>query len=49
MNKDQLNKLLEYIDMRIRLENAHDSSDGGLIESIHLSEIKKELKQICDK
>lgn len=48
MNKEQLDKLLEYIDAIVSASEARDSSDGGLIESIRLSEITKELYALVE-
>ena len=45
MNQKLLEKLLEYIDAKVRMESesAKNSSDGGLIESIQYNQIKDEL------
>jgi hypothetical protein len=50
MNKDLLNKLLEYIDARIdeKSEQAANSSDGGLLESVRASDIRKELFDLAN-
>lgn len=46
MNETILNKLLEYIDARLSLMAAHNSSDGGLIETIHCNELRDELREL---
>lgn len=43
MSKDQLDKLLELIDVKIAEFDARNSSDGGLMVSIRRQEIEKEL------
>lgn len=43
MTKDQLTKILAYVDVAIAAVMARDSSDGGLIEIIRLNEIRDEL------
>lgn len=47
MNPEVLAKLLEYIDARVALSDARESSDGGLVESIRCSEIRRELETLC--
>jgi hypothetical protein len=45
MNREQLDKLLEYIDARIDEKSvaAAQSEDGGLLESVRTSRIRDEL------
>jgi hypothetical protein len=47
MNKELLDKLIEYIDARIEEKLARQSSDGGLAESIWRAEIKEELESLA--
>ena len=49
MTKAQLEKLLEYIDARIAHHTAADSSDGGLLESIRVSDLREELLALAQK
>lgn len=51
MNTELLNKLLEYIDAAIdaKSEQARESSDGGLIESIVKHRVKDELFELMNK
>lgn len=53
MNKELLDKLLEYIDAAIAegSESARNSSDGGLLESIRRRDIEQELRALvgCEK
>ena len=44
MTNKQFDKLMEYIDAVIRESRAHDTSDGGLSESIQKDRIQKELE-----
>jgi hypothetical protein len=44
MTNKQFDKLMEYIDAAIRESRAHDTSDGGLSESIQKDRIQKELE-----
>lgn len=44
MNNKQFDKLMEYIDAAIRESHAHDTSDGGLAESMDKDRIRKELE-----
>jgi hypothetical protein len=44
MTKKQFDKLIEYIDAAIKGEISHDTSDGGLIESILKREKHDELE-----
>lgn len=48
MTREQLDKLLEYIEAKISASEARDSSDGGLSESIRVSEITKELYDLVE-
>lgn len=48
MTKAQLAKLIELMDAKLSEYHARDSSDGGLIESIRISEITKELLELCN-
>lgn len=43
MNKQTLQKLINYIDARIAQVQAAQSSDGGLLESILAANLKEEL------
>jgi hypothetical protein len=47
MNKELLDKLMEYIDARIDEKLARQSSDGGLTESTWCSAIKGELESLA--
>jgi hypothetical protein len=47
MNEELLEKLLEYIDAKIDMKLAHETSDGGLIESILCTKIKEELRVLA--
>jgi hypothetical protein len=51
MNKELLNKLLEYIDAAIeaKSEQARQSSDGGLIEQCVKSRVRDELFDMVNK
>lgn len=44
MTKKQFDKLMEYIDAAISESHAHDTSDGGLSESVQKDRIQKELE-----
>lgn len=46
MPEELLNKLIEYINARIALNNAKDSSDDGLIEQIQSDAIEQELRAL---
>jgi hypothetical protein len=47
MSKEILDKLMEYIDVRIDEKLARQSSDGGLAESIWSAEIKEQLESLA--
>jgi hypothetical protein len=47
MNEELLEKLLEYIDAKIDMKLAYETSDGGLIESILCTKIKEELRTLA--
>ena len=49
MNKELLEKLLEYINARISEESARNSEDGGLVESYLVMCIKDELIELVEK
>jgi len=46
MNKKQFDKLIEYIDASIKEALSHDTSDGGLTESIVKHELLDELEAV---
>jgi hypothetical protein len=47
MNKELLDKLMEYIDDRIDEKLARQSSDGGFTESMWCAAIKEELESLA--
>jgi len=47
MSEEILEKLLEYIDAKIDMKLAYETSDGGLIESIRCIEIEDELRALA--
>ncbi len=48
MNKQIVNKLIEYIDAKFREHNAEDSSDRGLMETVWAREIKEEIEKMLE-
>jgi predicted house-cleaning noncanonical NTP pyrophosphatase (MazG superfamily) len=46
MNKEFLDKLIEYIDASIQAEAMSYSSDGGLAESLKADKLKSELYEL---
>ena len=44
MTKEQFDKLIEYIDAAIKESHSHDTSDGGLIESMAKTKLHGELE-----
>jgi hypothetical protein len=48
MTPRQLQLLINYLNARLAEERAHDSSDGGLIESARVQEVLEALKASVD-
>jgi hypothetical protein len=48
MNRKILEKLFEYIDIKVEAELIKDASDDNILESFRLNQIKDELINLCD-
>ena len=43
MTREEFDDLMVLIEAMLDMRGAHDTSDGGLIEAVRLSELKKEF------